>query len=75
MSRQPVAGVMGRDGSVAKINNVILPKCSVFSLHSVSADLTLCDQLIKLRKRLPRKLKAMSVNICRACVVTKVGSQ
>ena len=30
MSRQPVAGVMGRDGSVAKINNVILPKCSVF---------------------------------------------
>ena len=73
MSRQPVAGVMGRDGSVAKINNVILPKCS-FSLHSVSADLTLCDQMIKMRKTLPQKLKAMSVNICRACVVTKVGS-
>ena len=30
MSRQPIAGVMGRNGSVAKITDVILPKCSVF---------------------------------------------
>ena len=30
MSWQSVAGVMGRDGSVAKITDVILPKCSVF---------------------------------------------
>ena len=70
-----MAGVMGRDGSVAKITNVILPISAwCFSLHRFSADLTLCDQLIKLRKTLPIKLKAMSVNICRACVVTKVGS-